>query len=241
MQTPVHLADRQRLVFDLPPQPSQTSCGPTCLHGIYRYYGDKLSLQDLIKEVPELEDGGTLAVFLGQHALARGYKATLYSFNLEVFDPTWYSLDRGQLMSKLKARSNAVRTRKLKLAINAYHEFLNLGGELKFADLNSSLLRKYLKQGVPILTGLSSTFLYRACREIPQTCQDDDIAGEPAGHFIVITGYHQDTREAFITDPYLDNPLKNQHYCVSFDRLINSILLGTYTYDANLLIIPPPA
>jgi hypothetical protein len=33
------------------------------------------------------------------------------------------------------------------------------------------------------------------------------------------------------------NPLKSQYYNVSFERLIQAILLGIVTYDANLLII----
>jgi hypothetical protein len=35
------------------------------------------------------------------------------------------------------------------------------------------------------------------------------------------------------------NPLQSQYYSVSFDRLINSIMLGIVTYDANLLVIEP--
>lgn len=237
------LNDTPQSAFELPPQPSQTSCGPTCLHGIYRYFGDDVSLQSLIDEIPELEGGGgTLGVFLGQNALRRGYRAIFHSFNLRVFDPTWFKLERAPLIEKLTMRLNGVREKKLRLAIKAYREFLELGGELRFEDLNANLLRRYLKRDIPIISGLSATYLYQSQRENPLTCADDDIAGEPAGHFVVVHHYDPEERVAHIADPYLDNPLgKDQHYTVSLDRLINSILLGSYTYDANLLIIQPRA
>ena len=48
-----------------------------------------------------------------------------------------------------------------------------------------------------------------------------------------------------MADPYQDNPLgEDRYYQVPVGRLINSILLGIVTYDANLLIIskkPLPA
>ncbi|ETO93919.1 hypothetical protein [Legionella oakridgensis] len=71
-------------------QPDCISCGPTCLQAIYHYFEDKINLEQVIKEVPYLESGGTLAILLGCHALSRGYQADLYSFNLHVLDPTWF-------------------------------------------------------------------------------------------------------------------------------------------------------
>ena len=41
-----------------------------------------------------------------------------------------------------------------------------------------------------------------------------------------------------IADPYQDNPYsKDLYYHVPVGRLINAIMLGIVTYDANLLII----
>ncbi|MCD8492286.1 MAG: cysteine peptidase family C39 domain-containing protein [Geovibrio sp.] len=53
------------------PQPDDTSCGPTCLHAVYSYYGEEIPLADLRSEIAELETGGTLAVVLGLHALKK--------------------------------------------------------------------------------------------------------------------------------------------------------------------------
>ena len=66
-----------RLHLDILPQPDDSTCGPTCLHAVYRYFGDYVPLPVMVAEVPQLETGGTLASLLGLHALRRGYRARL--------------------------------------------------------------------------------------------------------------------------------------------------------------------
>ena len=105
--------------------------------------------------------------------------------------------------------------------------------------MDEHLLKKYLKQSTPILTGLSATYLYGTQREIPSTNKYDSIKGEPVGHFVIINGYDEASNTIYLADPMNPNPLKSQYYSVSFDRLINSIMLGIVTYDANLLVIEP--
>ncbi len=234
-------ATQKSLNLEMLAQPTETSCGPTCLHAIYRYYEDPVALDTLIAEIPALEDGGTLAVLLGQHALKRGWRARLYSYNLRVFDPTWAELNRKQLASKLEARAALRLSRKRSMATRAYLKFIKKGGDVRFQDLTGRLIRRYLDKGAPILTGLSSTYLYQTMREVPETNEDDDIRGEPAGHFVVLCGYDRTRREVIVADPYTPNPFNPaRRYAVSMDRLVNAILLGILTYDANLLIIRPP-
>jgi len=71
-------------------QPDYTTCGPTALHALYRYYGDPIDLQTVIKETPKLPGGGTLAVHLAVHALTRGYTADLWICSVRHMDPTWF-------------------------------------------------------------------------------------------------------------------------------------------------------
>lgn len=229
------------LRLDLMAQPDDVSCGPTCLNALYRYYDDEVPLKQLQVEIPSLETGGTLAVNLGLHALTRGYRARLYTYNLRIFDPTWFTLSPEDMEAKLRSRAQVSVEPKRRLATEAYAEFARLGGELRMADLEAGLLRKYLRKGVPILTGLSSTYLYQSPREMPDfTCRDDDIKGEPAGHFVILTGYDPETKEAFVSDPYEKNPIRRgTQYRVRLERLVTAILLGVLTYDANLLVIRP--
>jgi hypothetical protein len=220
-------------------QPDDTTCGPACLHSVYEYYGDDIALEQVIAEVKSLKEGGTLAVLLGNHALIRGYKASIYTYNLHVFDPTWFAKDV-RLSEKLKAQEAVKNDEKLSFATHGYLEFLERGGKLLFEDLTIGLIRHFLKKSIPILTGLSSTYLYRAMRENPDNNLDDNIGGTPTGHFVVLCGYDKRKREVLVADPYEMNPVSNNHYyMVSIARLLGAVLLGILTHDANLLIIEP--
>ncbi len=226
------------LPLEMERQPDDTTCGPTCLHAVYQFHGDDVPLDAVIDEAPRLEEGGTLAALLGSHALSRGYKVTIHTYNLQVFDPTWFEEGAVPVASKLLMLAESRTDRKLRSAARAYIQYLALGGALRFEDLTSELLRRYLKRGIPVLTGLSSTFLYRSARELPGTNDTDDVRGHPAGHFVVLSGYREVTREVRVSDPWHPNPVsEGGTYWVSMSRVINSILLGIVTYDANLVII----
>src|SRR5690606_12317762 len=77
------------------PQPDEETCGPTALHAVYRYHGDPVTIEDVVREVTFLPSGGTLSVYLALHALARGYRTTIYTCNVKLFDPTWFDPDPG--------------------------------------------------------------------------------------------------------------------------------------------------
>lgn len=220
-------------------QPDDETCGPACLHGVYRHFGDRVPLERLIADIHTLDKGGTLDVFLANHALRRGYDATILTYNLDLFDPTWFELPSDEIRARLRSQAKAKHWRRLQTATRGYDEFLRLGGRLQLRDLEPALLRRFLTRG-PVIAGLSATYLYRAVRDIPETNADDDVRGEPVGHFVVLTGFRRDTREILIADPLKANPLvRSRYYAVRVQRLIAAILLGVMTYDANLLIIEP--
>ncbi|MDO8282249.1 MAG: C39 family peptidase [Thermodesulfovibrionia bacterium] len=231
---------KQSLDFNILAQPTETTCGPACLHAVYNYFGDNISLDQVVQEVKYLDEGGTLAVFLACHALNRGYTATIYTYNLNIFDPTWFADDGPDIQERLKAQMSAKDIPKLHVATEGFLEFLQLGGKLRLKDLTKALIRKYLNRAAPILTGLSSTYLYQSPRESGQMNDWDDIKGEPAGHFVVLNGYNREERTVMVADPFLANPYSDSHhYMISIDRVLCSVLLGVLTYDANLLIIEP--
>lgn len=229
---------RRPIDLEILPQPDDSTCGPTCLHAVYRYYGDRISLARVIRETPTLERGGTLGALLGCHALQRGYRVTIFTYNLRMFDPTWFPATGDDLRARLHEQSRAKSARRFKAATRAYLDFLELGGEIRFVDLTSELLRSHLSRGTPILTGLSATYLYRSARET-LSGKRDDVRGYPVGHFVVLRGYDPGTRKVLVADPYLRNPEERLHYDVGMQRLLSAILLGVVTYDANLLIIEP--
>jgi hypothetical protein len=224
------------------PQPDDTTCGPTSLHAVYRYFHFEIPLQKLITEIKWLQDGGTLAVYLGIDALNRGFNATIYSYNLKIFDPTWDNLTNEKLIFKLEEQLKYKKGLKFEEASMAYIQFLKLGGKLFFQDLTTDLLKSYFDKQVPILTGLSATYLYNCKREFTNAKKIsvfDDLKGYPMGHFVVLCGVDEQGMVS-VADPYKENPISLDHYYhVNANRLINAIMLGIVTYDANMLIIEP--
>ena len=227
--------------LEIQPQPDDTTCGPTCLHAVYRFFDDSISLEQVISECRQLDEGGTLAPLLGSHALRRGYDAKVYSFNLKVLDPTWFVPTRQDLARKLTDQLEVKTDPKLQRASRAYLEFLAHGGRIVMEDLTRQLLRKYLGRSIPILAGLSATYLYQTAREAGPPWIAADVAGYPVGHFVVLCAYDRHTKIVRIADPYLPNPFarRDNYYSVDVDRVVCAILLGILTYDANLLILRP--
>jgi hypothetical protein len=150
----------EKKFLDILPQPDGASCGPTCLQAVYRYFDDNIPLQQVIEEVTTLEDGGTLAVYLACHALLRGFKATIISYNLQIFDPTWAVASSREIAEKLKLQlAYKKHLPGFEVATYAYLDFLRLGGRLQFRVLTTGLIRSYLKRSIPLLSRLSATFL----------------------------------------------------------------------------------
>ena len=231
------------LPFDIRRQPDDTTCGPTCLHAIYRYYRDPIPLEAVIAQVPQWQQGGTLDVYLAIHALRRGYRTVIMPYNLKVFDPTWKDLPVERIVEKLENQLAFKSGQPGFTEVSqAYLEYLSLGGKLKFDVITPALIRRFLNRGAPILTGLSSTYLYDAAREYDHDGRSiaDDVRGQSTGHFVVLWGYRRDLRQVLVADPLAANPLApGQYYGVDIYRLVCAIMLGILTYDGNLLIIRP--
>lgn len=225
-------------------QPDDVTCGPTCLHAVYNYFDDDISLSRVINEVTYLDEGGTLGVMLGLHALSRGYSVTIYTYNLQLFDPSWFKgSDRNKIIELLEAQAAAKENKKLRKASEAYIKFLSSGGNLKFRDLTPAFIKSFFEKNLPVLTGLNSTYLYNSQREYVDEdgfIRYNDIKGISSGHFVVLSGYDEHRKKIIIADPFSKNPLTyGKYYSVNIQRVINSIMLGIITYDANLLVIKP--
>jgi hypothetical protein len=232
------------LTLEILPQPTDETCGPACLHAVYRFLEDPMPLQTVVEEVTHLHTGGTLAAYLGLHALKRGYRATLYTYNLELFDPTWFTEPDGQIAKRLEQQAKVKPSKKrLRVATEAHLEYLAAGGSVKFEELSPDLIRRTLSRGVPIMTGLSATYLYGCARELydrERGATYDSVRGYPTGHFVVLHGYDPSTDSVLVADPYHGNPLSDGHsYRVGIVRLLGAIMLGVLSYDGNLLVIEP--
>jgi hypothetical protein len=207
---------------------------------MYRYWGEREPLENVIARTGKLEQGGTFAVFLACDALRRGYEAVIYTYNLNVFDPTWFRHTGIDIGERLQRQREAKTDYRLRHATDGYLEFLRLGGRLRMLDPSRGLIQGYLRRGYPILTGLSSTYLYQVPREFGPDDTPDDVRGLPSGHFVIIAGYDRVRRMLRVIDPYGRNPFASKHeYWLSAERVFAAVLLGIVTHDANLLVIHP--
>lgn len=157
-------------------------------------------------------------------------------------DPTWFEDESVDLTAKLQAQLRAKPGKRLREATQAYIEFLSLGGRLRFKDLSLGVIEKHLERSMPIVTGLSATYLYHARRERSRDDVPDDVRGQPVGHYVVLCGLNRARRTVTVADPLLPNPLgEGQHHHVPLGRALGAVLLGALTYDASLLVIEPAA
>lgn len=232
---------KHALDLQIEAQPDLETCGPTCLHALYRFHGRDEPLEAVIDRVRRVESGGTIAPYLAMDALDRGFDVTIHTFNLAIFDPTWFVPQRRDVAERLVAqRSARPRAARELEAIDAYIDFARRGGRIEWGDLTPDLLRGRLAAEHPILTGLSSTYLYQESREDPETGDPDDVGGTPGGHFVVLTGIDPSSGRVRIADPLGEHGEREQQtYDVSLERTVCAILLGVLTYDANLMSIVP--
>ncbi len=226
------------LPFSIHAQPDGRSCGPTCLHAIYDFWGLQMPLDELVGSIDQLDGGGTLAVQLGTHALSLGFEATIYTYNLQLFDPTWFHPPVPSLAAKLRAQLEQKGAyARLIDATPRYLAFLEGGGRVEHVPLSPGMLAGFLDEGVPVLTGLSSTYLYDAAREVPESDESDDLRGEPTGHFVVICGMDLVADEVAVANPWPGPSGEAGTAVHSTWRVLTAIALGTLTYDANLLVL----
>jgi len=228
-------------------QPDDESCGPTCLHAVYRHYGFEVPRQEVIQTIDRSPSGGTFCISIGKHALQNGFDCTIYINSLVIFDPSWFTdgqADNKLLIDKLKAQMVAKNDPYINNATVAIVEYLNLGGKICAYPLTAKFLKKeFFDKNRPVITGLSATNLYWSTREAftPEgESVYDDIRGTPCGHFVILCGYDSRKRNIIVADPFSGNPMrKSSYYSVNINRLINAILLGVITFDGNLTVIEP--
>ncbi|QDV57120.1 hypothetical protein Mal33_31210 [Rosistilla oblonga] len=238
------------LPVEIETQPTDSACGATCLQAIYRYWGVHMPVSQILADIPQLEMGGTLAVQLACHALVRGFTATIYTYNVQVFDPSWFNrpdidlAERLQRQRECKGDSNP----RLAVATDAYLRFIALGGQVRMQPLERPLIRQHLTERVPMLAGLSATFLYQEARECPQPPDErgissipDDLRGEPVGHFVVLSGYDDEADSVMIADPLHPNSggASQSYYWSPIDHVAAAVLLGIVTFDSNFLVLRP--
>jgi hypothetical protein len=204
------------------------TCGPTCLQQVLAYYGERKSLNEILKHI-KMFKYGTWTSYLGLYAIRLGFKAKLVYYNVNYVDPTWFGLSRNGLIKKLEVLLKKEKRKKRKEGITSLLEYSKAGGEITFRIPSKSLLLDCLKRKIPPIVCLSSTILYKRKRFDFKKDKYSEY-GEPFGHFIVVSGY--ENGKFIVTDP---NQKYGGIYKVPEDKLIFAWLF----WGGDCLIIEP--
>ena len=80
-----------RLAVDILPQPDETTCGPTCLHAIYRYWQEDEPLSEVIARTGKSSRAARWPYSWRATPCARATAPRSIPITSTVFDPTWFT------------------------------------------------------------------------------------------------------------------------------------------------------
>lgn len=195
-------------------QPTITTCGQTALSILLSHFGEVINPLKIEQNVPQVQDKngqnmGTITQHMATWCIDKGYNVSLYTFDCQVIDQSWFGLGKDELVEKLRQREEGWTVPSLgelwtKEYARSYKEFIQHGGNLHITRaVTSELLYKLLENG-PILPCLNFNTLYgvpKSRRLNNQEAVDDDINGVAINHFVVIYGNNEDGN-LLIADPW---------------------------------------
>jgi hypothetical protein len=162
---------------------SRISCGIVCIHILMRYYGVRIS-REQISRMFNHKDRGMWISDMGLISLDRGLKARICTYSTALFDPSWFSLGIRGLLDRLEGAVSR-ETRPLIDAHRSIMEFLKCGGELCFKIIERDDLVSCLANNQPVILSVASDILHNK-------------AGRGM-HFIMVVGHR--SREFTICNP----------------------------------------
>jgi hypothetical protein len=212
-------------------QPTNSSCSPTALSILLGYYGKEFTVEQITTDVPQVkndqgESFGTINQQLATWCLELGFKVSIYTFDCQVIDLSWAGLPKDKLIERLELRKSGWQVPSLgelwsEAYVQAYIDFLKVGGELHIKPaVTTDLLRKLLQKG-PVLPSVSLSTLHGKGRTRHVGSEGetaDDINGRAWNHSIVIYGIDSDGN-FLIADP-LEKP---GMHAIEPERILSAI------------------
>jgi hypothetical protein len=204
------------------------TCGPSCLQQVLAYYGIKITLDEILKEV-KMFKYGTWINYLGIYAAEHKFKVKLICNNVHYIDPSWFKLPRIKLIKKIQTALKKERNKMRKDGFFSLLDYLKTNAEIIFQIPSKKILINCLKKNVPIIICLSSTVL-RGRKRFDFKKNKHSEYGEPTGHFVVISGYKNNN--FIITDPSVK-------YGGVHEVPENKLIFSWFSLSGDALIIEP--
>lgn len=227
-------------------------CLPSCLKAVFDYYNINISQDKIINCVSKnsfkLYDWEFKA---GKLAVEQGLSVEIFTNVNYIFDPSWFKLEEGEILKKLKQEFNFSKNRQTEISkqpdqkvfiypnkdiasrytneIKAVINYIQVGGRINFSPVSKKLIEDKLSENIPLIVSINSVLLHRMKRVFNN--KPDDIRGVTWGHVVVISGY--DKKRFKLSDPgglfYRDS----LEYWVDKDLLLESFL----RYNGQLLVL----
>jgi len=191
-------------------------CCIVCLQMVMEYFGTKVSLEELLKQIKLYKNIGTWLADEGKIALKYGFNTFFCYHNSYILDKDTENLSEKDI-DKLKKYLKDIKRKKYKepgfkkREIRKNIEYIELGGKFSTKVPNLDLINRFLKRRVPVIVALSTNSL-------------DGKPDKRSGHCIVIVG--KEGNKYVINDPRLEF-LKP--YKINKDKLVQAwYLRGAY-------------
>lgn len=168
--------------FDVPllKQPTNKTCGNTCLRIVLSYYGYEISEETISKSIGKDNKGETWLTELGWFAKTLALKPTCYAYNLYLTNPSKdkYLLPRA-LANKFERQRKNLKDKWFSGLAKSTAKAVRSGVSYIIKKPDKELFKSYLRQSVPLILSVNYISLY-------------DKQGDPfEGHDIVLNGFEK--------------------------------------------------
>ncbi|MFH1582442.1 MAG: cysteine peptidase family C39 domain-containing protein [bacterium] len=191
-------------------------CCVVCLQMVMEYFGEKVPMEELLKQIKVYKNIGTWIADEGKIALKYGFKTFFCYHNSYILDKDTENLSEKDI-TKLKKYLKDIKRKKYKepgfkkREIKKDIEYIQLGGKFSTKVPNLDLIDGFLKKKVPVIVTLNT----------------NSLRGQPdkrSGHCVVIIG--KEGNNYIVNDPRPEYP---KPYKLNKDKLLHAwYLRGAY-------------
>ena len=193
-------------------------CGAACAHMLARYYGMRISLRRLVREL-RVGSSGILTPKLGTWFLEHGFDVTIVGYE-DAFPNRFIALDAEEAQAEVLkwcARETQDLSWHRKALRRVYPSFFEAGGKLLPRPVTRRDIRNALRRDQPPILAVDVVTLY-----LTREWTDP--------HFVVVTGMHRD--RIALNDPYPD-------YGGAVEYDLDRFLHACYRTNGEALFIKP--
>ncbi|GBE19956.1 MAG TPA: hypothetical protein ENG87_00210 [Candidatus Pacearchaeota archaeon] len=208
---------------------NRLGCGPTSLSMILNYYRKNYSEKQVIDNLEigliKKEDLGARAVDLALLAKKFGFDVICYSYNMELYRPSFSRLSKPGLISEIKKLLQKKHSASNKAVLKTTIKLLENNADFKIKMPSIDDIIKFLKKGIPVILAVNAKILFEV-----EKLQGFPKIPNNMGHFIVLTGFVDDIF-------YYNCPYYGESKKISKDKLFFALSNNILDSSAYLIAV----